>query len=154
MFAPSGGVTGVRALTDDLKVSYHRILCHRRIRERTPPSPGVVLDPFDRFDDMDEVEPVNRSQWHGLPADAISDVPVQSLLGNHVNPAAEQILQVLGERDMVEEAPPRLELDGEVEVACWSLLAPCHRTEDPDRAGAVPDRDLKDFVFSFEQFSM
>jgi hypothetical protein len=34
------------SLPDDLKVSYHRILCHRRVHEPIPPIPGIVLNLF------------------------------------------------------------------------------------------------------------
>lgn len=55
---------------------------------------------------------------------------------------------------MVKEAPSRLELDEEVEVAFRGFLAPDHRSEDSDRAGTVSGCYREDLVPSFGQFGM
>ncbi len=53
---------------------------------------------------------------------------------------------------MVQGAPPRLELDREIEVARTRLLAPRYRSEYPDLTGTVSGCHLKDLVSSFDRF--
>lgn len=86
---------------------------------------------------MDEVRPDRLSQGDGLPVDAVPDIPVQPPLGHHIDRAAEQVLQVLDEGDMVEETSSRFTFDEEIDVALRGLLAPDGRAEEPDRTGAV-----------------
>jgi len=56
--------------------------------------------------------------------DAVPDTPVQPPLGHHIDRAAEQVLQVLDEGDMVEEISSRFTFDEEIDVARRGLLTP------------------------------
>lgn len=91
------------------------------------------------------------SQRNGIRRDAVPDIPVQSSLGHHVDLAAEQVFLVLSKSNVVEETPPRLELDEEVEVALRGLLVPGHRPKDPDPAGAVSGCDSRDLFPPLKQ---
>ena len=69
---------------------------------------------------------------------------VEGLLGHHVDGDAEQVSQVLLERDVIEQAASRLQGDEQVEVAAGPGFAPSRRAEHADVVCPVLLRKAQD----------
>ncbi len=68
---------------------------------------------------------------------------MQRLRFNNVNIAAEQILQVLHQGDMVEQASARLESDEQVQIAPRLVLVAAYRPKNSQLCRAVSRSDLE-----------
>jgi len=71
---------------------------------------------------------------------------LQTAPRQHVYRAAEEILEVLFDRDQVEERAARLEIDEEVEGAALVTFAPGDRAEDRHPRRAVGSCDPQHFL--------
>jgi len=68
---------------------------------------------------------------------------VERLFSNYIYPLAQEIFQILNQRDVVQQAAAEVELDQEIEVAIGTLLARDDGTEHAEVAGAVASRDVQ-----------
>lgn len=82
--------------------------------------------------------------------DTVPDIPVQSSLGYDIDLAAEQILQVLDEGNVVKEISSRFKFDEQIDVALRGLLTPDSRAEETDRTGTMACCDPQDFIPFFQ----
>jgi hypothetical protein len=79
--------------------------------------------------------------------------PVATPARDYIHPLAQEVFQILNQRDMVQQAAAEVEVDQEIEVAIGTLVAGDDGAEHAEVAGAVASRDaqnqfalLPDFV--------
>jgi len=84
-----------------------------------------------------------RSQNLGFRQDALADV-TQAVRSHNVHREAQQILKIQLQSNEIEQAPALLELDQEIDVALFAVVAPGYRAEDPHVVSAMHFRQVQD----------
>lgn len=139
-----------RSLTDHLDPS-----SGRRLRHSVGGEPGFVgrvnEQQIAHLDDVEQPVALTPSQVDGIGKDAVGNPGPQSTLGDHVDIALQQLLQVHEEAAEVEQAPPRLEIDEEVDVARVGCFTAGDRADDAHVRGPPSARDLDDLVATLAQ---
>ena len=80
----------------------------------------------------------------GLFENAPAQEPVQATLRHHVHLASEKLLEVGDQRRMIEQCPPRLELDQKIDVAPFPRIPARRGPEHANVARAVFGGDAQD----------
>ena len=71
---------------------------------------------------------------------------MNAAFGQDINLSIEQFLEILSERDEVDQGPVRIHLDQQVYVAIGAILTPGGRAEQADVVSTVPGCDPKDIL--------
>jgi hypothetical protein len=84
----------------------------------------------------------------GLVVDALDrfQAGLQAWFCDHVDRMTKQVLEVYEQRGQVEQAPARLEVDQEIDVAGGVGIPTRDRPEDADIAGAMASGDGQDLL--------
>jgi len=86
------------------------------------------------------------SKRHSLPKDTFPDSRFDAAFGDHIDLAAEKILQPQPEPGVVQKAAPGLELNQEIDVALIVVLPTGHGAKDAHIAGAVPGGNAQNLL--------
>lgn len=75
----------------------------------------------------------------------VADQPVQGALRHHIYAATKEVLQILRERDVVDERSLAVQTDEELHIAALAGLTPDHGPEDAHVVRPVPGGGVPKF---------
>ncbi len=85
------------------------------------------------------------SQRSGFGEDSLSQIGTKAAVRQHFHTSSEQLLEILFERDYVEEASARFDVNEQIDIAVRMNISPRRRTEHPYVARTVARGEREHF---------
>jgi hypothetical protein len=117
------------------------------VLERLAATRSVAVDALDGFEDVKEpLAVVAHLHRDGFVEHALAHAGSQTVGGDDIDRAAEQVRQVHDQAAEVQQASARLQVDEEINVAGGVRLATGHGTEHADVVRTMPPGEFKDLL--------